>query len=239
MEPLLSLVTNQLVDTFPDAETALDDPDGLLAAGGDLREDSLLTAYAQGVFPWFSEGQPILWWCPAERSVMVPGEHKISRSLRKTLNKAQFNVSLDMDFAGVIDACAAPREKSPGTWITESMRSAYTRLHRAGYAHSVECYIEDELVGGLYGIALGSVFFGESMFSRRSDASKVALVKLSEYLYEWGYGLIDCQIHNPHLSTMGASLIPRSTFLGALRNLTRQSPSKEAWQLSGQRTTND
>ncbi|MGR8950570.1 MAG: leucyl/phenylalanyl-tRNA--protein transferase [Gammaproteobacteria bacterium] len=232
MEPLLSLINNQLVDEFPDPITALDEPDGLLAAGGDLQTESLLDAYRRGIFPWYSEGQPILWWCPAERSVIYPGQVNISRSLGKTLRRNTFEVSFDTNFVRVVDSCAAPRSKQAGTWITPEMRDAYIRLHAAGYAHSIECYIEGELVGGLYGVSIGAVFFGESMFTRVSDASKVALVSLSDFLRQWGYELIDCQIHNPHLATMGAELINRTDFLRMIRALTIRSPLKSAWENS-------
>ena len=185
MQPLLALSNNQLVEDFPDPNFALDEPDGLVAAGGELSQAFLINAYRRGIFPWYSDGQPILWWCPSRRSVIAPGQVRISKSLRKTLKRRPFNLKLDNNFAAVIDACAAPRARQSDTWITSEMKAAYVQFHRNGHAHSIECYADTELVGGLYGIAIGKVFFGESMFSRVSDASKVALVALSELLRDW------------------------------------------------------
>ena len=230
MQPLLCLVSNQLIQEFPDPSITLDEPDGLLAAGGDLSPQSLLSAYARGIFPWYSAGQPILWWCPSKRSVIYPGKVKVSNSLRKTLKRGEFEVKIDADFGAVIDACAAPRSNQSDTWITAEMRSAYITLHKLGHAHSVECYSEQRLVGGLYGVSIGRVFFGESMFSSVSDASKVALVSLSDFLQQWGYGLIDCQIHNDHLASMGASLMDRCIFLEQLQTLTGKLPTEIAWE---------
>ena len=230
MQPLLALTNNRLVDDFPDPNTALSEPDGLLAAGGDLSQNFLINAYRRGIFPWYSDGQPILWWCPSHRSVITPGKVKVSRSLNKTLKRRIFEVKFDKNFADVIEACAAPRAQQSDTWITNEMKRAYIQLHRNGYAHSVECYANEELAGGLYGVALGRVFFGESMFSRVSDASKVALVSLSESLRDWGYELIDCQIHNPHLASMGASLVPRAEFLDRIAPLVDNYPKDSAWQ---------
>ena len=230
MQPLLSLISNRLVNDFPDPNDALEEPDGLIAAGGELSVDYLVRAYRRGIFPWFSAGQPILWWSPAERSVIIPGAVKISRSLKKTLKREPFDVCFDQNFEAVIAACAAPRAKQPGTWITAEMKQAYLALHQLGYAHSLECYRDDQLVGGLYGVALGRVFFGESMFSHVSDASKVALVALSNFLRNWDYELIDCQIHNPHLASMGAQLMARSEFLDQLAQTVEKSPATSAWQ---------
>jgi len=198
---------------FPPLDKAIDEPNGLLAIGGDLTPTRLLNAYRQGVFPWYSSAQPILWWSPDPRLVLYPGRLHVSRSLRKSLRKP-FEVSLDRDFPGVIRACAAPRqdEDDPGTWITSEMMAAYIRLHRLGHAHSVEVWLEGELVGGLYGVAIGAVFFGESMFSRRRDASKIALVHLTRQLADWGYRLIDCQVYSEHLVSLGAEEIPRKAF---------------------------
>lgn len=201
---------------FPDPQYALAEPDGLLAVGGDLSPARLLNAYRQGIFPWYSDGQPILWWSPNPRAVLYPDELKISRSLRKTLRKRPFRVTLDSAFDAVIEACSEPRPDQEGTWITEEMKQAYAHLHRIGFAHSVECWEKDQLVGGLYGISLGRVFFGESMFARRSDASKVAFVHLVEQLKAWGFGLIDCQVHTGHLASLGAVDIPRERFLDEL-----------------------
>lgn len=204
---------------FPPLEHALDDPDGLLAAGGDLSPTRLVNAYAQGIFPWYEEDQPILWWSPNPRTVLSPQQAHISRSLRKLLNKKPFELSCDTCFAEVVDACAEPRGGQPGTWITEEMRAAYIELHRLGIAHSVEARLDGELVGGLYGIALGKVFFGESMFSRRSNASKVAFTALCHNLNSWGFELIDCQVHSDHLASLGATDMPRPQFAERLHQL--------------------
>ncbi len=222
--------SNRLADDFPDTDEALAEPDGLLAAGGDLSPDRVLDAYRRGIFPWFSDGQPILWWAPDPRSVLFPERLKISRSLAKTLRKRPFHVTFDTAFADVMRGCAAPRRGEPGTWITAAMLDAYTGLHRAGYAHSIECWLGGHLVGGLYGVAIGCVFFGESMFSTVTDASKVALANLTERLLQWGYRLIDCQIHNPHLESLGAERIPRATFNALLREHCDETPHADAWQ---------
>ncbi len=199
-------------DDFPDPRRALSEPNGLLAAGGDLSAQRLLAAYRQGIFPWFSEGQPILWWSPDPRAVLRPDDLKVSRSLRKTLRQGRFEVTVDKAFDEVVRACAAPRRDENGTWITPEMMAAYQRLYSLGYAHSIECWYEGELVGGLYGVALGQVFFGESMFSRKSDASKVALV----YLRDMDLRLIDCQIPSGHLARLGARNISREAFMQML-----------------------
>jgi leucyl/phenylalanyl-tRNA--protein transferase len=201
---------------FPDPATALREPNGLLAAGGDLRPERLLAAYHRGIFPWFEAGQPPLWWSPDPRAVLFPAEFHISASLRKTLRSGRFTVSSDRDFAGVTAGCAGPRAGSTGTWLIPAMREAYAALHDLGYAHSVEVWRGDELVGGLYGVALGRVFHGESMFSRASDASKTALAVLAQVLARAGYHLIDCQVHNPHLESLGARNIARRDFLRQL-----------------------
>lgn len=202
---------------FPPAEHA--SREGLLAVGGDLRPERLLEAYRAGIFPWYNDGQPILWWSPDPRAVLFPPRLKISRSLRKTLRAGKFRVTFDRRFGEVIRACAAPRRKHPdgGTWITHEMREAYVELHRLGYAHSVEAWHDDRLVGGLYGVALGVAFFGESMFSRVSDASKVALVSGVRQLERWGYTLVDCQLPSPHLEHLGAESIARKDYLALLR----------------------
>lgn len=201
---------------FPDPRSALRDPDGLLAAGGRLSPTRLKTAYRQGIFPWFSEEQPILWWTPDPRAVLFPRELRISRSLRKTLRKSPenggFRVTLDTAFASVIEACAKPRPGQEGTWITEDMKRAYVRLHHEGAAHSAEAWQGDELAGGLYGVSIGRVFFGESMFTRKRDASKVAFAYLVAQLRIWGYRLIDCQVRTDHLVSLGARGIRRTEF---------------------------
>lgn len=195
-------------DAFPCLDEALHEPNGLLAVGGDLSPNRLLCAYRRGIFPWFSEGDPVLWWSPDPRTVLFPDKLKISRSLRKTLRRGTFRVTMDQAFAAVIQGCAAPRKDGHGTWITTNMHDAYVHLHELGHAHSVECWDRDTLVGGLYGVSLGRVFFGESMFSRATDASKVALV----YLCERGYRMIDCQLANPHLQRLGAIDVRRAAF---------------------------
>ncbi|MEC9483840.1 MAG: leucyl/phenylalanyl-tRNA--protein transferase [Halomonas sp.] len=203
---------------FPPVESALDEPDGLLAAGGALTPDWLLAAYRRGIFPWFSEGQPILWWSPDPRLVLFPREIRIRCSLAKRLRNAGFEVTFDRDFRAVIQACATLRADAEGTWITAPMQAAYVRLHELGHAHSVEVWRGDALVGGLYGVSLGRMFFGESMFSRENDASKVALVHLAEHLDAAGGGLIDCQMHTPHLVSLGARDIARTEFIGYLES---------------------
>lgn len=197
---------------FPDPASALDDPNGLLAVGGDLTPERILAAYQQGIFPWFNPGEPILWWSPSPRTVVFPTDLHISKSLRKTLRKAIYRVSFDTCFSDVMRACAAPRAYTDGTWITEDIIEGYTALHHQGYAHSVEVWLGDELVGGLYGIALGKVFFGESMFSRADNASKVGFTHLVQQLLEWDFRLIDCQVANEHLFSLGAVEIQREVF---------------------------
>lgn len=201
---------------FPDPVYALEEPNGLLAVGGDLSPARLLNAYRQGIFPWYSEGQPILWWSPAPRAVLFPERLRLSRSLQKTLRKGQMQVTLDQNFAAVIEACSEARADQDGTWITTEMKQAYQHLHRIGFAHSVEVWQGEKLVGGLYGVSMGKVFFGESMFSRISDASKVALAHLVQQLTAWDFALIDCQVGSPHLFRLGAEEIPRDAFLSLL-----------------------
>ena len=201
---------------FPPPDRALTEPDGLLAAGGNLSPRRLLRAYRQGIFPWYSTGQPILWWSPDPRLVLFPESVNISRSLRQTLKKGRFTLTADTAFSATIAACAAPRAGQAGTWITPEMNRAYCRLHRLGHAHSIETWHGNELVGGLYGVAVGQVFFGESMFSAMSDASKVALATLATQLRRWGFALIDCQVRTEHLARMGAVEIARATFLQLL-----------------------
>ncbi|MFE8071628.1 leucyl/phenylalanyl-tRNA--protein transferase [Marinobacteraceae bacterium S3BR75-40.1] len=215
---------------FPDPRTALDDPDGLLAIGGDLSVDRLTLAYRNGIFPWFSEDQPILWWSPDPRCVLFPEELHISRSLRKTLNKERFTVTINKAFTEVIDGCATSREE--GTWITPDMRLAYLRLHALGMAHSFETWNDEgELVGGLYGVAMGRCFFGESMFTRETDASKVAFVHAVRQLQAWEYALLDCQVENPHLRSLGATLISRERFLTILKQNIDAMPRQLAWHM--------
>lgn len=214
---------------FPPVDQA--SPEGLLAIGGDLASERLLEAYRRGIFPWYSAGQPILWWSPDPRAVLWPERLKISRSLNKTLRRGDFQTSFDLDFTSVIGHCAAPRRNDPDglTWITPEMIDAYVHLHHMGYAHSVESWHEGRLVGGLYGIALGRGFFGESMFSLVSDASKVALVALVERLRRWNFHFIDCQLPSPHIMSLGAEAVPRSRFLRALSHALEQPEPAGAW----------
>ncbi len=221
---------------FPPVHLA--SPDGLLAIGGDLRNERLLQAYRQGIFPWYNSGQPILWWSPDPRTVLFPHKLRISRSLRKTLRKQNFRITLDTDFKEVIQACAGPRRANPngGTWITDEMLQAYCRLHEAGYAHSVETWLEEKLVGGLYGVALGGAFFGESMFSRVNDASKAAFVYLVRQLEAWSYTIIDCQLRTAHLLSLGAEEIPRKEFLVYLEQALAEPGHPAPWRLELDRT---
>ncbi len=208
---------------FPPVETALADPDGLLAMGGDLSPARLLNAYRNGVFPWYSQDQPILWWSPDPRVVFATDGVRLSRRLRRQLRRSPWLVRADTAFAQVILSCAkAPRPGQAGTWITADMQAAYIALHRLGHAHSIEVFDGDQLVGGLYGVAIGRMFFGESMFSARSGGSTVALAALARRLQGWGWPLIDAQVGNPHLDTLGAQAWPRRKFVQAVQGLTRQ-----------------
>jgi leucyl/phenylalanyl-tRNA---protein transferase len=204
-------------ERFPPAAQALDDPPGLLAAGGDLSPERLIAAYARGIFPWYSAGQPVLWWSPDPREVLFPGEFRLARSLARTIRRGMLTTTLDTDFAAVIDACSAPRRGLPGTWITPEMQAAYRRLHELGHAHSVETWENGQLVGGLYGVRSGNVFCGESMFSRRPDSSKVALARLVSDCAALGIELIDCQLTSKHLRSLGSRAVPRAQFLELLR----------------------
>lgn len=204
---------------FPSHDRALSEPEGLLAAGGDLSPERLLCAYAQGIFPWYQDGQPLLWWSPNPRTVLRPARLHVSRSMQKFMRKAGLAMTMDRSFAEVIRACAQPRAYTDGTWITDEMQRAYCRLHQLGHAHSVEVWEGDELVGGLYGVALGKVFFGESMFSRRSNTSKAAFIFLVQHLAKWGYELIDCQMPTDHLFSLGAKSISRQAFIEQLQRL--------------------
>lgn len=217
MKTITWLSPQDAPERFPPLERALDEPPGLLAAGGDLSAARLLAAYRRGIFPWYSPGQPVLWWSPDPRAVLFPEEFRCSRSLAKTLRNGGFETRIDHDFAAVIEGCAAPRATSAGTWITREMRAAYLELHRQGHAHSVEAYLGGRLAGGLYGVRLGGVFFGESMFSRERDASKVALARLVELCRAEGIAVIDCQLPSRHLESLGSRLLPRSEFQALLR----------------------
>lgn len=214
---------------FPPLEHALDQPNGLLAAGGDLSPGRLLAGYKRGIFPWFSEGEPILWWSPDPRMVLYPAELRVSRSLRKALRRDDYEIRVDSAFAAVMQGCASPRPHQPGTWIVPAMMTAYAELHARGYAHSVETWRSGELVGGLYGVAIGRAFFGESMFARATDASKLALVHLVRQLERWRFGIIDCQMRTAHLATLGAREISRARFSRELQQLVNYPAAPGYW----------
>ena len=216
---------------FPPVEMALDEPNGLLVAGGDLSVARLLAAYKLGIFPWYNENDPILWWSPDPRSVINPAELHISKSLKKLLRKNDFSLSCDSAFKQVIQQCSKPRNYTDETWINDEMTAAYCELHKAGYAHSVEIWQNHKLVGGLYGIAIGCVFFGESMFSEQSNASKFAFVHLAQALNQCGFELLDCQIQSAHLDSLGATDISRSKFIQRLKQLTKQQPTACPWEI--------
>lgn len=218
---------------FPDPNTAETEPNGLLAVGGDLDPRRLLNAYRQGLFPWYSEAQPILWWSPDPRMVLYPDELHISRSLRKTLRRGHFQVTVDRAFDAVIRACANPRPDDAGSWLVGEMITAYRELHALGHAHSIETWRDGALVGGLYGVAQGAAFFGESMFSSATDASKIALVHLTELCRRGGIELIDCQIHSDHLASLGAREIARSAFLAAVARATARPAPTRIWSAAG------
>ena len=227
---LTVLDPNNPEQSFPPITNALTTPDGLLAVGGCLSQTRLLNAYRQGIFPWNSPDEPILWWSPDPRLVLFPGKLIISRSLAKTLRKQKFTVTIDRAFAEVITACAQPRKEDLGTWVTEGIFHAYHELHLTGYAHSAEAWLDGELVGGLYGIAMGRIFFGESMFHAKTDASKVAFASLVKLLIQWGYQLIDCQVSTEHLISLGAEEISRSEFTSLLDRYCDKQPEPSAWQ---------
>jgi leucyl/phenylalanyl-tRNA---protein transferase len=214
---------------FPPLDHALVSPNGLLAAGSDLSVSRLLSAYRNGIFPWFNEDEPILWWSPDPRMVLFPDELNISRSLAKLIRKNNYTIQTDTHFVEVMQACAAPRKDQHGTWIHPEIIDAYSELHRLGLAHSVETWIDGELSGGLYGIALGKIFFGESMFSRSPDASKIAFAYLVRQLSEWEFALIDCQVRTAHLASLGAREIPRTVFRQLLEQHIQDVTYGEKW----------
>jgi len=218
-------------DPFPPVERALRDPNGLLAAGGSLSASRLLDAYAHGIFPWFGDEDPLLWWSPDPRMVLLAGELHVSRSLRRVIRAGRYTVTLDAAFGDVMAGCAEPRADHDGTWITPEMKSAYGTLFALGYAHSVEAWSGRELAGGLYGVALGKMFFGESMFSRQRDASKVALVHLVRQLERWGFEMVDCQMSTGHLASLGARDLPRAEFLRQVHRLVRLPGVPSPWTL--------
>jgi len=213
---------------FPPAECAVGS--GLLAVGGDLSPERLLAAYREGIFPWYAEGEPILWWSPDPRFVLFPGELRVSRSMRQFLQKGILRITFDHAFRGVIAACRKPRPGQDGTWITEEMRKAYIALHDLGYAHSVEVWHEEKLAGGLYGVSLGRVFFGESMFSALENASKAALITLVSRLRELDFELIDCQVESAHLASLGARPLPRHEFCAFLKRSLRHETLRGNWE---------
>jgi leucyl/phenylalanyl-tRNA--protein transferase len=222
---------------FPPVERALRSPNGLLAAGGELSVPRMLDAYRHGIFPWFNPGEPILWWSPDPRTVLIPDEFKVSRSLAKVLRNTPYEIHTDSAFEQVMRSCAAPRAGHPGTWINEDMIEAYSALHQLGYAHSVEVWMNGTLAGGLYGVSIGQMFYGESMFSNVSNASKIALAHLARQLERWqfgsrsgpGTGMIDCQMYTPHLASLGAREIPRNEFIARLQELVHCAPATN-WQ---------
>lgn len=216
---------------FPDLRRALRHPNGLLCRGGDLDPRRILTAYRLGIFPWYEEGIPILWWSPDPREVLLPEQLKVPRTLRSALRKGPYEVRLDTAFREVMKACSAPRPGQHGTWITRELLESYCRLHDEGLAHSAESYADGELVGGLYGVALGKIFFGESMFARRSDASKVAFVLLVRQLQRWGFRLIDCQVHTQHLERFGSVPMERAEYVKALGRWCGEAGKGGKWRL--------
>lgn len=227
---------------FPPTSEALTDPNGLLAFGGDLSVKRLLAAYRLGIFPWFNPGQPILWWSPDPRTIFFPEEIHCSRSMQKFLRQTNWQVSIDVCFSRVIDACAETRANSSGTWITAQMKSAYNRLHEAGYAHSVEVWDGSELVGGIYGVALGKTFFGESMFSTATNASKTALIRFCRFLHNHDFAVFDAQVASDHLFTMGALTIPRLNFEEYLADNGREENVQQmqtTWQAARKKLISD
>ena len=227
---LILLDPDQPNQAFPPTSTALKDPNGLLAAGGCLSTTRLLNAYRHGIFPWYSDDEPILWWSPDPRLVLFPEQLNVSQSLRKTLKKQKYTVTIDQAFTQVITACAQPRQAESGTWITDDIENAYSALHKLGVAHSAEAWLDGVLVGGLYGVAIGQVFFGESMFHTATDASKVAFATLVDKLKSWDYKLIDCQVHSAHLASLGAVEIDRTEFNRLIKQYGEQPAQPHAWQ---------
>ncbi len=219
-------------DPFPPVESALRDPDGLLAGGDDLSPERLVDAYTKGIFPWFGGDDPVLWWSPDPRAVLWLRDLHVSRSLRRTLRSGGHRVTVDAAFPLVVEACAEPRDADAGTWITAGMAESYGQLAFLGYAHSVEVWSGSALIGGLYGVALGRMFYGESMFSRRPGASKIALVYLARQLEDWGFELVDCQVFTTHLASLGASTIPRTAFVRTVDRLVRLSAVPSPWTLA-------
>lgn len=229
------LAADDRPDAFPPVETALREPDGLLAAGGDLSTERLLAAYRRGIFPWYDDGQPLLWWSPDPRCVFLEGDFRLSRRLRRELRRSPAEVRFNTAFSKVIRACAGPRRYQQGTWITNDMIAAYQDLHEAGWAHSIEIWEDDELIGGLYGLIIGKAVFGESMFSRQSNASKIALLLLDRMLDAGTFDLVDCQVQSSHLLSLGASVIPRSEFSELLDAACEPPRAFDGWPQNGLR----
>ncbi len=229
-EKRLTILQAGRCEPFPEVENAFDEPAGLLAAGGDLSAPRLLDAYRHGIFPWFSHGDPILWWSPDPRMVFATGSLHISRKLRRWLKHCDWTIRADTAFVDVMRACAEPRANQPGTWITREMITAYANLHALGQAHSIEVYARDALVGGIYGVAIGRMFFGESMFSRATHASKVALIALCRGLQQWGFPLLDAQVTSEHLRTLGAFEMPRTDFVAHLSNACTEPAPVGPWR---------
>ena len=230
MKQLHWIAPEDPADAFPQVRHALHHPPGLLAAGGDLSPSRLLAAYRRGIFPWYESGQPILWWCPDPRAVLVPEQFHVSRSLMRTLRRQHYTTTIDADFDAVVAGCAAERPGQRGTWITPAMATAYHELHRLGFAHSVEAWRGETLAGGLYGISIGTMFFAESMFSHETDASKVALHSLTSLLQAWEFPLIDCQVASAHLATLGMTLMPRERFVHQVAGLCSRKAPPGAWR---------
>lgn len=220
----------QLTDELRFPDPALAEEGGLLAIGGDLQPSRLVLAYSRGIFPWYSEGRPILWWCPSPRLVLRPSELEVNRTLRKILRRGPYRLTMDQAFEQVIDACASmPRADQDGTWITNEMRAAYVELHHRGLAHSVEAWADDELAGGLYGLSLGGMFFGESMFTRQPNASKIAFASLVRQLEQWSFDLVDCQVVTEHMVRFGARELELQDFLDVLHRSVRRPTRRGEW----------
>jgi leucyl/phenylalanyl-tRNA--protein transferase len=229
--PLAQLDPYSPHQAFPKISDALEEPNGLLARGGCLSVERLLNAYQHGIFPWFNAGEPILWWSPNPRLVLTADRLNISRSLAKTIRQQRFEITIDHAFSDVIEACSVTREYTEGTWISAEMKQAYQQLHHQGWAHSVEAWQNNHLVGGLYGVSIGQIFFGESMFHRKTDASKVVFVSFVQQLQQWGYQLIDCQVHSDHFVSLGAYEISRAEFSRQLQRYCPRLPTKNAWKI--------